>query len=69
MQLWKAGDLKEVNAYLDRRGLRHSSLFPRLLQALIETSRAEKQNDECAILESLSNHLGGLGRPGFQQLF
>jgi len=69
MQLWKAGDLKEVNAYLDRRGLRHSSLFPRLLQALIETSRAGKQTDECAILESLSNHLGGLGQPGFQQLF
>jgi len=61
--------MKEVKAYLNRHGLRHSSLFPRLLQALIETSRAGKQSNECAILDYLSNHLGGLGPPGFQQFF
>jgi adenine-specific DNA methylase len=64
MQLWRAGDVAEVNAYLDRRSLRSNPAFPRLIQALIEMSRAQKQGDECAILESLSNHVGGLGLPG-----
>lgn len=61
MHLWKAGDENKVNDYLDQRGLRHSALFDRLLQALIEKSRAEGQGEECSILEKLSNHLRKIG--------
>ncbi|MPZ45704.1 MAG: DUF1156 domain-containing protein [Betaproteobacteria bacterium] len=61
MHLWKAGDENKVNDYLDQRGLRHSALFDRLVQALIEKSRAEGQTEECTILEKLSNHLRRLG--------
>lgn len=61
MHLWKAGDENKVNDYLEQRGLRHSALFDRLLQALIEKSRAEGQSEECAILEKLSNHLRKIG--------
>ncbi|MCC6533589.1 MAG: DUF1156 domain-containing protein [Burkholderiales bacterium] len=61
MHLWKAGDENKVNDYLGERGLRHSALFDRLVQALIEKSRAEGQAEECAILEKLSNHLRKLG--------
>ncbi|MCL4370917.1 MAG: DUF1156 domain-containing protein [Chloroflexi bacterium] len=58
MHLWKAGDLSEVNSYLDLRGLRRNALFNQLLQALIELSPAG--SDERALLESISNHVGGL---------
>jgi adenine-specific DNA methylase len=68
MQLWRAADLGEVNAYLERRSLRSNAAFPRLIQALIEMSRTQKQAEECATLESLSNHIGGLGLPGTAKL-
>lgn len=68
LQLWRAGDVVEVNAYLDRRALRGNPMFPRLIQALIEMSRDQKQGEECTILESLSNHVGGLGLPGTAKL-
>ncbi len=58
MHLWKAGDVSEVNSYLDLRGLRRNALFNQLLQALIELSPAG--SDERALLESISNHVGGL---------
>jgi adenine-specific DNA methylase len=61
MHLWKAGDENKVNDYLDQRGLRRSEMFLRLLQALIEKSRAEGQSEECSILEKLSNHLRKIG--------
>ena len=61
MHLWKAQDENKVNDYLEQRGLRHSGLFDRLLQALIEKSRAEGQSEECSILEKLSNHLRKIG--------
>lgn len=61
MQLWKAGDENKVNDYLDQRGLRRSGVFAQLLQALIEKSRSERQTEECAILEKLSNHLRKIG--------
>ena len=55
MHLWRAGVEAAVNDYLDDRGLKHHSLFARLLQALIELSDAG--SEERAILESLSNHV------------
>lgn len=61
MYLWKAGDVAKVNDYLDRRGLRRSHVFAQLIQALIEKSRDEGQNDECSILERLANHLKTVG--------
>lgn len=61
MHLWKAGDVAKVNDYLDRRGLRRSLIFAQLIQALIEKSRDEGQNDECSMLERLANHLRTVG--------
>ena len=64
MHLWHAGVEAAVNDYLDDRGLKHHSLFARLLQALIELSDAG--SEERAILESLSNHVAaqsGVARP------
>jgi hypothetical protein len=57
MHLWKAGDVIEVNRYLDERELRHSRLFPQVLQALVELAEKEERT----ILESLMNHVGKLG--------
>jgi len=57
MHLWKAGDVRKVDAYLDARGLRRSALFHQLLQALIEL--APVGSEERALLESLSNYIGG----------
>jgi putative DNA methylase len=59
LQLWSAGDVVQVDAHLDRHGLRRSALFAQLLQALIEQSRAEGATDERAALERLANHLKG----------
>jgi len=55
MHLWKAGDVNDVNEYLDLHGLRRSEVFKKLLQALIEL--AEPGSEERSILESLSNHV------------
>jgi hypothetical protein len=55
MHLWKAGDVRPVNDYLDRQMLDHKPLFRALLQALIEL--APEGSDERSLLESISNHL------------
>lgn len=55
MQLWKAGDVRKVDEYLELRALRRHGLFHQLLQALIELSPAG--SEERATLESISNHL------------
>lgn len=57
MHLWKTGDAFKVDDYLDRRGLRRSQIFGQLVQALIEQSREEGQDDECSMLERIANHL------------
>jgi len=57
MHLWKAGDVIQVNRYLDARELRHNALFAHVLQALVELGEKEERT----ILESLMNHLGKLG--------
>jgi len=59
MRLWKAGDLSEVDDYIDSNGLRKQELFRRLVQALIEL--APHASEERSILESISNHLGAQG--------
>lgn len=61
MHLWVAGEVVKVNDYLDRRGLRSSHVFAQLVQALIEQSREERQNDERSILERLANYLKSVG--------
>ena len=61
MQLWVAADVAQVNAHLDRHGLRQSPLFAQLIQALIEQSRADAIPDERSLLERLANHLRQLG--------
>jgi hypothetical protein len=57
MHLWKEGDRGDVDRYIDDRDLRHSTVFPYVLQALIELSDKEER----AILESLMNHVRSLG--------
>ena len=57
MQLWKAGDVTKVNAFLDDAGLARDALFAQLIQALIELANRDGRGDEAPILESISNHL------------
>jgi adenine-specific DNA methylase len=59
MLLWKAGDVHKVDEYLDEHGLRRHELFRRVLQSLIELSKAG--SEERSLLESLSNHIGAKG--------
>lgn len=59
MLLWRSGEVAKVEDYLDARGLRRSAVFHQLLQALIEL--AERESDERALLESLSNHIAARG--------
>jgi hypothetical protein len=57
MHLWRAGDVMQVDEYLDEHALRRQELFKRLLQSLIELSRKDGESQELQILESLSNHV------------
>jgi hypothetical protein len=66
MHLWKAGDLHEVDDYLDGNGLRRQELFKRLLQSLIELS--PRGSEERSLLESISNHIGAKGAVDDRQL-
>ena len=55
MQLWKSGDQRQVDRYIERRGLWNQELFARLAQAVLEL--AERGSEERQILESIQNHL------------
>ena len=55
MQLWKAGDRRHVDRYLEQRGLWRHELFARLTQAVLEL--AESGSEERSMLESIQNHL------------
>lgn len=55
LHLWREGDVRKVDDYLDDHVLRRNELFVRLIQSLIELS--ERGGDERSLLESLSNHL------------
>jgi hypothetical protein len=72
MHLWDAGDRAEVDDYLTRRGLRRNELFRRVLQAVLELARKEKESEELRLIESLSNYLThretGVHAPGPRQL-
>jgi adenine-specific DNA methylase len=59
VHLWKAGDARKVDDYLDTRGLRRNALFHQLIQALIEL--APNGSEERTLLESLSNHVVARG--------
>jgi adenine-specific DNA methylase len=66
MHLWRAGDLHKVDDYLDENALRRHELFKRLLQSLIELSPSG--SEERALLERISNHVGGKGAVDERQL-
>ena len=55
MNLWSAGDEAKVNEYLRSRGLLQNSLFPRVLQALVELAPAE--SEERRFLESVTQQV------------
>lgn len=59
MQLWKEGDVAEVDGYADDRALRENPILPKLIQALIELAAAG--SEERSTLESISNHLAATG--------
>jgi putative DNA methylase len=61
MLLWKAGDVQQVEGYLEDQGLRRNPVFPRLIQALIELAGKNNQPDERALLESIMNHVTSRG--------
>lgn len=56
MHLWREGDLRKVDDYIDDYALRQNELFLRVIQSLIELS--ERGGEERSLLESLSNHFG-----------
>jgi adenine-specific DNA methylase len=56
MHLWREGDLRKVDDYIDDYALRRNDLFLRVIQSLIELS--ERGGEERSLLESLSNHFG-----------
>ncbi len=68
MQLWKAGDRRRVDGYLEQRGFRRHELFTRLTQAVLEL--AEGGSEERSILESIQNHLPAMDAgPSRQRTF
>jgi len=56
MHLWRDGDLRKVDDYLEEYALRRNDLFMRVVQSLIELS--EQGGEERSLLESMSKHLG-----------
>jgi hypothetical protein len=55
MHLYRAGDLRRVDEYIDIHGLNMDLLFPQVVQAIIEL--AERNSEERALLESISRHI------------
>ena len=55
MRLWKEGDRRRVDRYLEQRGLWRQELFARLTQAALEL--ADGGSEERSILVSIQNHL------------
>ncbi len=58
MHLWKAGDVSNVDEYVEARALASNRLFLQLLQAFIELEPAG--SEERSLLESISNHLANV---------
>jgi putative DNA methylase len=61
LDLWTQGEAQKVDEYLDQHALRRNELFKRVVQSLIELARDQKQEHECRLLESISNHIGAKG--------
>lgn len=61
MHLWREGDVRKVDDYIEERGLRRNPLFPRLLQALVELARKDNQPEERTLLETIMNHFTARG--------
>jgi adenine-specific DNA methylase len=57
MWLWKAGDVRKVDAYLSQASLARDPLFAELVQAIIELARRDGKADEATLLEAISNHI------------
>ena len=57
MRLWNGGEQTKVDEFLDAFALRRNELFLHVIQSLIELS----ENEERAILESISNHIKSRG--------
>lgn len=55
MRLWEAGELGQINAYLDERGIHGNPLFTQLLQALAEM--APLHSVERSRLDNISKHI------------
>ena len=55
MHLWKAGDQRAVDGFVEEHGLGQHALFHKVMQALIELSTGEERT----VLESVSNYLKG----------
>ena len=64
MHLWRAGNLGDLNDYIQHRDLTGSRLFPKALQALRGLADRDRQEEERGILDLLLTHLGqeGSGR-------
>ncbi len=59
MQLWKAGDVTKVDAFINQAALGRDPMFSQLVQAVIELAGHEGHNDEAVMLQAISNHLHG----------
>ncbi|MGC1408894.1 MAG: hypothetical protein WA864_08130 [Acetobacteraceae bacterium] len=59
MQLWKAGDVTKVDAFINQAALGRDQLFAKVVQAVIELAGHEGRNDEAVMLQAISNHLHG----------
>jgi len=66
MHLWRAGNLRKVNDYLDDHGLGRQEIFKQLLQSVLELS--PHGSEERGLLETISNHIQAKGFTPEQQL-
>lgn len=57
MHIWKKGEQRQVDSYLEERGLWNREIFAQVVQALIEL--AEQGSEERSTLESIQNHIQG----------
>src|SRR6266496_347587 len=65
LHLWAAKDQAKVDTYVADHGLGQYALFAQVLQAIIEL--APEGSEERALLESISNHIGGYSSKEKQQ--
>ena len=59
MQLWKAGDVTKVDAFINQAALGRDPMFSQLVQAVIELAGHEGHNDEAVMLQAMGDRLHG----------